>query len=169
MPASPGDPEEWHTFSWSHEQRPVGSASPSALSTASLSSDSKDGTEDELDSFSLALVMAENRRQHNARQARQRANGGLMYLEWLKRNPALPVRRQHGIMQLVVVRAWAVLVRAKQKFIDIYIGHRTKANASISGHIFSRLRSPSPLPPMISPTGNKDLQEAQDDTKAEVG
>ncbi|KAI5273322.1 hypothetical protein E4T47_03540 [Aureobasidium subglaciale] len=162
MPASPGDPEEWNNFSWSHEQAPVGSASPSALSTASSSSDSKDGTEDELDSFSLALVMAENRRQHNARQARQRADGGLMYLEWLKRNPALPVRQQHGIMRLVVVRVWAVLVRAKQNFIDIV---RNWAG----GHIFSRLRSPSPLPPMISPTSNKDLQQAQDDAKAEVG
>ncbi|KAI5205510.1 hypothetical protein AUEXF2481DRAFT_1762 [Aureobasidium subglaciale EXF-2481] len=154
MPASPGDPEERDAFSWSHEQGPVVSASPGTSSTASSSSYSKDGTEDEPGSFSLALVMAENRRQRDAHQAHQQANGGLMYFEWLNRNPALPVRQQHGIMRLIVVRVWAVLVRAKQKFIDIV----TSLQA-----LHRHLRCP-----MISPIGNEDLQQAQDDAEVEA-
>ncbi|KAI5210656.1 hypothetical protein E4T39_00064 [Aureobasidium subglaciale] len=71
MPASPGDPEEQDFFSWSHEQGPVESDSSSASPTTYVD------TGDECEPFSLALVMAENRRQQDALRAHQRASGGL--------------------------------------------------------------------------------------------
>ncbi|KAI4731007.1 hypothetical protein E4T49_01301 [Aureobasidium sp. EXF-10728] len=110
MPTSPGDPQDWEDFTWTHEQEPTPSESDSSSnSSVSFLSDGSSGQR-----------RTQNLRLRDRLEAVQRVNGKISHHEWLLRHPNMPRRPQYGLMRMIVMRVWGWLERATQKVIDTF-------------------------------------------------